>query len=670
MKNLKAGFTLVELMVFFMFISLILAASTPIITKRVKNIPEKVSHGKYLCYRDERGNLRQAYYNSTSLIKDEPVESCSFEPPRKAALYKIEIVGAGAGGTQYKGVIQKGDNWLDEDNIYEAYYNVKTQKIDGSYYKKPSSTVLRHLLLYATYQIKAYVPKGGDGGRIDVTYTPVARFTLRVINTGTLDCYSFPDTCDEHPEYKVAFYDVVNRIGTEFQNEYYYCDNKGDGEYCYGRYQDECYRPLFSELSSSIVNSDNLLKQALDNLGTKRYRNLPKFEIERVTTSATQHGYGEQGGYGGILWLKGKMDFKDINGNNVLSSKLEEYFNNLFNGVYIKKGTWTATAGFDESGYPQANGTNGQDRQYRVSEGIKSAGAGGSIDKYTAIKFFNNTIITNEKNAEGGDGGYIKLPDGQLIVSQIGRQADSAEGAEFQRNIDGNFSNHYGIQKGFNEQEGLTSSSVSDIIPRVHLETNLNKRVHKVGHGGYAGEVKTFYAPALANDCSFNVPVGGVSYSLENVISDNPVLEETTLSCNDNKLNFSAKAGTYSQDTTQQEHTFEYCLNGDGSCDAPEALTTFSQGEMSNYHPSNVFTDLDISDANSGNGFGSGGDSETIEDKCVYPSGYYKYSLVSPFDTNRQPEQQAFDYEPCNIVEQVSVKSPTGGRGGAIIISW
>ena len=35
--KLKSGFTLVELMVFFIFISLLMAAATPIITKRVKN---------------------------------------------------------------------------------------------------------------------------------------------------------------------------------------------------------------------------------------------------------------------------------------------------------------------------------------------------------------------------------------------------------------------------------------------------------------------------------------------------------------------------------------------------------------------------------------------------------------------------------------------------------
>lgn len=91
-KKTKSGFTLIELMVFFIFISLIMAAATPIITKRVKNIPLKFNHGKFICYDDGHYEL----YNSTRII--DSGAGCQFKPPRRAALYKIELVGAGAGG--------------------------------------------------------------------------------------------------------------------------------------------------------------------------------------------------------------------------------------------------------------------------------------------------------------------------------------------------------------------------------------------------------------------------------------------------------------------------------------------------------------------------------------------------------------------------------------------
>ena len=92
--KLKSGFTLVELMVFFIFISLLMAAATPIITKRVKNLPIKIHHGKFVCYGD-----RYEYYNATKLISSGA--GCKFTPPKRATLFKIELVGGGAGGYSY-----------------------------------------------------------------------------------------------------------------------------------------------------------------------------------------------------------------------------------------------------------------------------------------------------------------------------------------------------------------------------------------------------------------------------------------------------------------------------------------------------------------------------------------------------------------------------------------
>ena len=91
MKDLRQGFTLVELMIFFIFISILLAASTPIITKQAKNIPLKMHHGKYICYGD-----RHEYYNATRLVSSGA--GCKFTPPKRASLFKLELVGAGAGG--------------------------------------------------------------------------------------------------------------------------------------------------------------------------------------------------------------------------------------------------------------------------------------------------------------------------------------------------------------------------------------------------------------------------------------------------------------------------------------------------------------------------------------------------------------------------------------------
>ena len=91
-NNKKSGFTLIELMAFFVFLTILLIAATPVITKRAKDIPKRLSHGKFICYPDH-----YEIYNASRKI-DSVAGECKFTPPRKDALYRIEVVGGGAGG--------------------------------------------------------------------------------------------------------------------------------------------------------------------------------------------------------------------------------------------------------------------------------------------------------------------------------------------------------------------------------------------------------------------------------------------------------------------------------------------------------------------------------------------------------------------------------------------
>ena len=99
--NFKFGFTLAELMIFFVFVSLVLAATAPMVTRKIKSIPMRNYHGAYMCYRDENNNLVQKYYNATREIDSQTLtdgEQCTFTPPARQVLFKIVMVGAGAGG--------------------------------------------------------------------------------------------------------------------------------------------------------------------------------------------------------------------------------------------------------------------------------------------------------------------------------------------------------------------------------------------------------------------------------------------------------------------------------------------------------------------------------------------------------------------------------------------
>ena len=68
-RNLRQGFTLVQLMIMLLIISVVLAASAPMITRAHKKIPERAVHGKYFCYYNDDGELMQEEYDSRKKTK-------------------------------------------------------------------------------------------------------------------------------------------------------------------------------------------------------------------------------------------------------------------------------------------------------------------------------------------------------------------------------------------------------------------------------------------------------------------------------------------------------------------------------------------------------------------------------------------------------------------------
>jgi hypothetical protein len=99
MKFHKHGFTLVELLLMFFFLFAMVAAVTPVITRKHKDAPEKKIHGFYACYRDENDNLRETIIKNSKVVEDNAlVEKCQFQKPKKAMYYYVQVIGAGGGG--------------------------------------------------------------------------------------------------------------------------------------------------------------------------------------------------------------------------------------------------------------------------------------------------------------------------------------------------------------------------------------------------------------------------------------------------------------------------------------------------------------------------------------------------------------------------------------------
>lgn len=101
MKHNKTAFSFVELILVLIILFVILASFMPMITRRHLNPPTKANHGTYACYRGIDGGLRQTLIKGTKTIENDiPVTECTFDPPKKARYFYVQIIGGGGAGQQ------------------------------------------------------------------------------------------------------------------------------------------------------------------------------------------------------------------------------------------------------------------------------------------------------------------------------------------------------------------------------------------------------------------------------------------------------------------------------------------------------------------------------------------------------------------------------------------
>ena len=83
LRESKLGFSLIEMMLLLLILSLMTAASVPILSRKHKKAPVKAFHGRYACFWN--GNqLWQQQYSGENIIQNEAVAQCKFEAPKKA----------------------------------------------------------------------------------------------------------------------------------------------------------------------------------------------------------------------------------------------------------------------------------------------------------------------------------------------------------------------------------------------------------------------------------------------------------------------------------------------------------------------------------------------------------------------------------------------------------
>lgn len=702
-NNFKYAFTLVELMVFFIFISLLLAASTPIITKRVKNLPIKHHHGKFVCY----GNSYE-YYNSSRLVSSG--SGCKFTPPKRASLFKIELVGGGAGGCEYS-------DWGEDMETRSGGYNIPGGHY-GDGYTDLQDGVLYDMLYNAPFIYAVEGTDGKPGKNTEArTYTGVGspKMTLNGACAGT--CWS-PTAYD------------CEKTGTRKKtdaNGNYVKDEEGNYVYEEYTYTSTCYttqaednmlsyptcsscRSYENQLYSiqrSIMNSTNCdTDDWCYNIATTAFADPFRAQadsvgrpnsfgtIDNFSTLSEATGYGARGGYGQDFYIEGNIDFCDYskggtcpdknsneykrvmggvlefkngqimdNGKKCLEEKctlstsgtgVKTYLENLF-GTYLVKGTTSAPgscAGWGTIKYKEHPNTKVGSSKSTYMHGQD----GDDVLHYDALKTWGEKCTTNVKRAKGGEGGWYQ-DTGSIIYGTNGTNL----GGTLKKAYD---ASDYGIINNSSPWPAKEGAK-RDRIPSLTTSTTLNERWHEVGAGGGAASYKIAYVSNIDKDCVFNVASGGPAIikgmSEAQVESIHDGLT-TSLTCNEGTLRLTAEGGQYDTSTSITTYSgFDYMTSA-GVFTNPSTFTTSTSGGASPFSPKDVYTKYIIGKY----GFGAGGRGTEITDSCTKPYGEWSVDRVY-YDGIDKSDHQTWPQEPCN---GVSTSSAESGSPGVIIISW
>ncbi len=181
----KSAFSLVEVLILFTVMSVIMAASLPTISKKSNAIPLKLQQGAYYCIANDDGTTyREMQYVKGNLKHDNRnAASCTFNPPARAAVFKITLIGAGAGGYDEVRVI----NDTSHNPQVTDYFLDKKYSNNLVQYKKFTPKELWQLFAGEKISLYSRVPHGGKGSTVK-TEVPHG-------NQGTCYCPDYPTPC-------------------------------------------------------------------------------------------------------------------------------------------------------------------------------------------------------------------------------------------------------------------------------------------------------------------------------------------------------------------------------------------------------------------------------------------------------------------------------------------
>ena len=604
------GFTLVELMVFLVFISILLAASTPLITKKAKSVPSRSFHGKYLFYRDpDNGSLHKVYYNSSGRpVEDEVTDGneITFTPPRRATMFKVKLIGAGAGGYNfgYYSNLDAMPRVVESDGKggYETTDNSLPDGIPDSLMQSQMQGEKNHITIFTG--------DGGDGGSLSYRYYPPklsfckrATYVESSVDGSRKYHYYNPDdvdnskfkskTCDlwgwNPDNYCPTTLEQYQNILSALSEEDYSTSSLDKLKNVFSEsvslntldtiriLENKVRKAIASdkELSDPVNEDGNSFNRTVPSTGfglttpqsriTKHCNSYGLMGLDISSPSETQVKYGGEGGKGKYLTLEYTIDFDRANGKSVNEylSYLNEYYQG---GSCLTSGCAGST--FRSKVYPQS-GADGLGREFTSNRPINrlpedmhgvsgySSEDGKDASAYAAFKF-GSRYLTNKEKATGGTGvAMIVRSDGVMPYhKQDGTDASDDFYSIGGVTVSGGRVNDPNGNAPGSEPRIIVSGAPSapgEDLTKVTWTVNVPRREYYIGARGADGDSMEYRLSSLGDSCTVRIPPHAYSNVIEGYADS--TIAYTELECNGWRSPLQVASGQRKQLCREEENS-------------------------------------------------------------------------------------------------------------------
>ncbi len=592
-KNKKQGFSLIEVMILFTLLAVILAASMPILTKKSNPIPKNISHGVYRCIATPNDGVVEELYNANRLIvKNKNLTKCTFNVPT-ASVYKVEMYGAGAGGTMYAEMepVLSSDNGVREFTLSDAASyaaNPAAHPINPnkSGYKLTDEDI-KTVFSGKSVKKSEYSAKAGDGGDAKISYYSPADAV----------CRYKPDTSIYNLQ---ELKDFMNKVPTMALPTVYYTESNlmtplsPDSYKKITNYQfqlDSLCKIAEKYQRTEVINPPNLHNTEDENTCID---NSNKENCFTYKNSLSLSSRGGKGGLGSFLTVSYKLpnpnvvsryhitDYTTLIGK-IYSNYKENGYSYGFgigscngNGVCnsnrpksAKKGNSQNENGMDADGTKYIDFTVGKIAKVTADEKnfkIIQADNGDSVDRRLAwsvpTHFYGTkdqykTTITEP--ATGGKGGYIIVekaknweenfnPTGLVFlgddnswkINNKNSNGDDITGEDGKDEIFDSLPNNASIN-GVIPYEIKSNRTIGEFSePKLKIQSELLEKHYRLGGPGTYGEKRTFKVSSLGKTCTMFVHPGGKPYNYaSDLLSGKKTHDDILKDLNDIETNLS-----------------------------------------------------------------------------------------------------------------------------------